>query len=318
MGTPDERGTGQETGASGPAGRGAMPPLRRVVAGNAGPLTGPGTNTWILGRGGVAVIDPGPPDDPAHVAAILAALAPDERVSHILVTHPHLDHSGAARSLSAATGAPVLGPPAPPPLADPSLGGGEGRDPGYAPDLALTGGELLDGAGWSLRALHTPGHFPGHLAFVCGEVVFTGDLVMGWASTLISPPDGDLAAFRTSVTALRDLGSRMFLPGHGDPVHDPAGRAQALLDHRAAREAALVATLHAGAATIPALVAHLYRDTPAQLHGAARRNVLAHLLDLFTRGMVTATPTPGVSAVWSIIPHKRPPDRTGRPRTPLL
>jgi glyoxylase-like metal-dependent hydrolase (beta-lactamase superfamily II) len=280
-----------------------VPGLRRVVAGNPGPLTGPGTNSWILGEGEVAVIDPGPPDDAAHLSAILAALAPGERVSHILVTHAHLDHSGGAAALAAATDAPVLGHPPPPPLRSRSLGGGEGRDPSFRPDIRLAGGETLHGAGWRLRVLHTPGHFPGHLSFDWDGAVFSGDLIMGWATTLISPPDGDLAAFRTSVAMLRDLDARMFLPGHGETVTAPADRAQALLDHRAARETAILDALSGGPSTISSLVARLYTDTPKPLHAAAARNVLAHLLDLAARGQVVAVPRPGPRAIWSIGGH---------------
>ncbi len=298
MARPDERGTGQETVGAEPSGP-LIPGLRRVVAGNPGPLTGPGTNSWILGEGDVVVIDPGPPADPAHLSAILAALAPRERVSRILVTHAHLDHSGAASALSAMTGAPVLGHQPPPPLAGPDLGGGEGRDPSFRPDIPLAGGETLQGAGWCLRVLHTPGHFPGHLCFDWEGVVFSGDLVMGWATTLISPPDGNLADFRTSVALLRDMNARLFLPGHGEIVTTPAARAQNLLDHRAAREAAILGALSDGPSTISSLVARLYSDTPRALHAAAARNVLAHLLDLAARGQVVAHPRLEPAAIWS-------------------
>ncbi len=300
------RDTADAPSASDPVRALDLPNLRRVLAANPGPLTGSGTNTWIVGRGAVAVIDPGPPHDPAHVRAILAALSADEKVSHILVTHAHLDHSGAASALAAVTGAPVLGQPAPPPSPATGIGGGEGRDPTFRPDVALVGGETVAGMGWRLRVLHTPGHFPGHLAFDWDGIVFTGDLVMGWASTLISPPDGDLAAFRRSVALLRDRNARLFLPGHGNPVRDPSARAQALLDHRAAREAAILATLAEGPATIPDLVARLYAETPQHLHGAAARNVLAHLLDLSRRSGVVSSPAPGPAAVWSVAPPGDP------------
>lgn len=307
MAWSNERGTAQETAGTDPAATVHLPGLRRVVAGNPGPLTGPGTNTWILGEGEVAVIDPGPPGAPAHLAAILATLAPGERVSHILVTHAHLDHSGSASALAGATGATVFGHPPPPPLIRPDLGGGEGRDLAFRPDVLLTGGETVHGAGWRLEVLHTPGHFPGHLSFDWEGVVFTGDLVMGWASTLISPPDGELAAFRVSVTRLRDRSARLFLPGHGEPIRAPAARAQALLDHRAAREAGILAALCLRPATIPSLVERLYTDTPALLHAAAARNVLAHLVDLESRGRVVAAPRPAPGAIWSVSGHEASP-----------
>ncbi len=284
------------------------PDLRRVLAPNPSPMTERGTNSYILGTGMVAVIDPGP-DDAAHLAALTAALAPDERVTAILVTHPHRDHSGLAPALAAATGAPVyaFGPacagrsPAMAALAaEGGLGGGEGVDAGFAPDIPLADGETVEGPGWRVEALWTPGHMSAHLAFRWGKRIFTGDVVMGWASTLISPPDGELAAFRTSLARLAALGAAELLPGHGDRVTDPAARIAELLAHRRMREAAILAALAAGASTIPEIAARVYADTPGALHPAAHRNILAHLLDLQSQNRLLRAGSPAPSARWQL------------------
>jgi len=271
-----------------------MPGLRRLLAPNPSPMTLHGTNTYLLGDGEVAVIDPGP-EDAAHLSALLAALRPGERISHILVTHAHLDHSPLARPLSARTGAPVLA------FGDARAGrsprmtalsattaGGEGVDHAFAPDLQISNGELVRGKGWEVTALHTPGHMGNHLCFRWGDVVFSGDHVMGWASTLISPPDGDMCDYMASLSRLDRAGARCFLPGHGGLVADPAARIAALRAHRQEREAQILAALAEGPADSAALAALIYTETPAALQGAARRNVLAHLIDLEAQGRVAA------------------------------
>lgn len=274
------------------------PGLRLVLAANPSPMTERGTNTWLLGEGDVTVIDPGPPD-PAHLNAILAALRPGERVAQIVVTHAHLDHSPAARPLARATGAPVFafgpagagrsGRMAALAAADPAgaLGGGEGVDAAFAPDESLPDGAELDlgrSAG-RLAALHTPGHFGNHLSLQWGARIFTGDLVMGWAPSLVSPPDGDLTDFMASLDRVEALGPARLYPGHGAPVADGLARIQALRTHRQGREAAIRAALAEGAADLPDLVARVYADTPPALHPAAARNLLAHLIDLDHRGL---------------------------------
>lgn len=271
------------------------PGLRRVLAPNASPMTFRGTNTYLLGTRGICVIDPGP-DDPAHMAAILDALGPGQHVSHIVVTHAHLDHSPLSRALSAETGAPVLafGPATAgrsavmEELAATGLaGGGEGVDAEFAPDQALPDGGIVQGDGWTLEVLHTPGHFCNHLALAWGDVCFTGDLVMGWATSLVSPPDGDLTDFMASCERLAARDWQVFHPGHGAPVTDPAARIEALLTHRRSRESAIRAALAVGPATASDLAGRIYTDTPAALLPAATRNVLAHLVDLTTRGVAT-------------------------------
>ncbi|WGH78298.1 MBL fold metallo-hydrolase [Jannaschia ovalis] len=290
---------GETYPAPGPDGSG----LRAVLAPNPSPMTQAGTNSWILGQRDVAVIDPGPAD-PAHLAALLRAVD-DRPLTAILVTHSHLDHSPAARPLAEATGAPVLafGPSeagrTPAMAALRGVAGGEGVDPDFRPDRALSDGEEIAGAGWSLRAHWTPGHMANHMAFewIEAETVFTGDTVMGWASTLISPPDGDLGQFMESLDRLAGLGARRFLPGHGAAVDDPAARCRDLRRHREARSRALLAAMDRPV-TIPALVARVYADTPPALHPAAARNVLAHLIELARSGHVAATPGLAPDATW--------------------
>lgn len=278
------------------------PGLRVVLAPNPSPMTLNGTNSYILGEGRVAVIDPGPAD-PGHLAALLAGLAPGETVSHILVTHAHLDHSPLARPLAEATGAPVLA------FGDASAGrsalmerlaaeggieGGEGVDAGFTPDIALADGAEIAGDGFRLTAIHTPGHFGNHLSFRWGDAVFCGDHVMGWASSLVSPPDGDMGAYMASLARLAGLGARRLYSGHGDPVDDAAGRIAELAAHRRAREAAIRAALCEGPAGAADLARRIYTDTPPALLRAASRNVLAHLLDLTERKL--AEPVGALSA----------------------
>lgn len=264
------------------------PGLRRIVAPNPSPMTYRGTNTYLLGTTEIAVIDPGPRNS-HHLAAIRAALTPEQAITHIIVSHAHLDHSPLARVLQRACGAPIyaFGPAergrsavmqelAAAGLAD----GGEGIDTEFTPDHALIDGAVLDGAGWQLRTLHTPGHIGNHICLAWQDVCFTADHVMGWASSLVSPPDGDLTDFMVSCARLQDYNWRRFYPGHGDVVLDPHGRLDWLVSHRRAREAAIVQALLAGSADVQAITDIVYHDTPAALKSAAMRNVLAHLIDL--------------------------------------
>lgn len=268
--------------------------LVAVTAPNAGPMTFTGTRTYLLGRDEVAVIDPGP-DDPDHLDAVAAALPRGARATAILVTHAHRDHSAGARALADRLGAPLVG--FGPRLrsaemerlaAAGGLGGGEGIDAGFAPDRLLADGDAVEGAGWRLEAVHTPGHLGDHLCFAWagGGGLFSGDTVMGWATTMISPPDGDLGAFLASLRRLRDRPERVYYPGHGGPLHDPRGMIDWQLAHRAAREAQILAALeHAGPADVPALVALVYPGLHPALRPAAGRSVLAHLIDLAARGL---------------------------------
>ncbi|UWQ20431.1 MBL fold metallo-hydrolase [Jannaschia sp. W003] len=264
----------------------------RVLAPNPSPMTHRGTCTYVLGEGaGRAVIDPGPPDA-AHMEAVLGACS-GARVEAILVTHAHLDHSPGAALLAARTGAPVLGwrfdrGRSETMQALAGIGGGEGVDRAFAPDREPADGERIEGDGWAVRAHWTPGHMASHLSFETPDGdVLSGDVAMGWASTMISPPDGDVAQFLGSMDRLAALGARRFLPGHGEPVEAPAERCRDLRAHRLAREAAILAALDGGT-TIPDLVARVYVDTPPALHPAAARNVLAHLIRLAETGAATA------------------------------
>jgi glyoxylase-like metal-dependent hydrolase (beta-lactamase superfamily II) len=284
------------------------PGLRVVTAPNAGPMTFTGTRSYLVGGEELAVIDPGP-DDPDHLAALERAVG-GAHVSAVLVTHAHRDHSAGAAAFAARVGAPVLAHGDAPgarsavmaALAEEvALGGGEGVDPGFRPDRRLGDGDRVEGAGWALEALHTPGHMADHLSFRWGDAVFTGDVVMGWASTLISPPDGDLAGFRTSLARLKDLAPSVLYPGHGAPVREPGRVIDWLVAHRAAREAEILAALARGPAQVAELVAAIYAGVDPRLHPAAARNVLAHLVDLGARGLVRGRPGPG--AVFSLAPR---------------
>jgi hydroxyacylglutathione hydrolase len=281
------------------------PGLRRVLAPNPSALTGPGTNSYILGEGRVALIDPGP-DDPAHRAALLAALAPGETVEAVIVTHAHHDHSALALPLARHLRAPVLAfgdalagrNPAFCGLQD--LGGGEGLDTRFRPDAILADDARLDGPDWTLHAVHTPGHLGGHICLRWDDTLFSGDMAMGWATSIVSPPDGDMAAYMASLARLSALAPRVLWPGHGAAVTDGRGRLAELTAHRLERESQIRTALTEGATTASALAMRLYRDVPASLLPAAERNVLAHLLDLHARSLVTATPSPAQSALWQL------------------
>lgn len=268
--------------------------LRRIVAPNPSPMTYRGTNTYLLGTTQIAVIDPGP-QDKAHLAAILQALSPTQTITHIIVSHAHLDHSPLAAELQAGCGAPIYGfGPAGKGrsaimqrLAEAGLvGGGEGVDTAFVPDHELPDGAVLEGPDWKLRALHTPGHIGNHICLAWQDVCFTADHVMGWASSLVSPPDGDVTDFMTSCRRLQRQAWRRFYPGHGDVIEDPNARLHWLIAHRLAREAAILEVLVAGPATAQTIAQAVYGDTPAGLMAAAARNVLAHLIDLAGKNKV--------------------------------
>jgi len=261
------------------------PLVRRVLAANPGPFTHTGTQTYIVGRGEVAVIDPGPAE-PDHVAALLAAVA-GERVTAILCTHTHRDHSPAAASLKAATGAELVGCAA---LVLDDLGprADAAFDASYAPDRVLADGEVLAGNGWSLAAVATPGHTSNHLCFALREsaALFTGDHVMGWSTTVVSPPDGDMAAYMASLDRLMARDDRVYYPAHGEPVANPQRFVRGLAGHRKQREGQILRLLREEVGAIPAMVERMYVGLDPRLHGAAGRSVLAHLIDLRDRGVV--------------------------------
>jgi glyoxylase-like metal-dependent hydrolase (beta-lactamase superfamily II) len=260
------------------------PGIRRILCGNPGPFTFRGTNTWIIGAGSsVAVLDPGP-EDAAHRDAILRATA-GERISHILVSHTHRDHSPGVAALQAATGAPShgFGPHMTPPDQ-----GGEGGDHGFAPDITLADGAVVEDDGWRLSAIHTPGHCANHLCFALDGtgVLFSADHVMSWSTTVVSPPDGDMAAYMASLARLRARDDRLFLPGHGPALPEPAAFMAALVAHRLEREAMVLDALRAARrATAQALVPAVYGPAlDARLVPAAARSLLAHLIKLEAEG----------------------------------
>lgn len=265
---------------------GARSPLvRRLLARNPSPFTFTGTGTFVVGRGTVAVIDPGP-DDPAHVAALLAGLA-GETVSHIVVTHTHMDHSPAARAVQAATGAVITGC-APLALSDDGPRADAGFDAYYAPDSVMADGDSIAGPGWTLTAVATPGHTSNHLCFALAQekALFTGDHVMGWSTTVVAPPDGDMAAYMASLRKLLERDDAIYHPTHGEPVMDPQRFVRHLLSHRKQRENQIVRGITEGLVTVPAMVAAMYAMVDERLHPAAGRSVLAHLIDLEQRGRV--------------------------------
>lgn len=264
--------------------------LKVVLAPNPSALTGPGTNTYLLGAGPCVVIDPGP-DDPAHLEAVVRAA--DGRIAIILVTHAHRDHSAGAARLSRLTGAPVLAfggalqgrSARMQALADQSVGGGEGLDLDFIPDRLLADGAVIDSAAGLIEALHTPGHAGSHLCFRWGRAVFCGDIVLGWTSTLISPPDGDLADYLRSMARIAGAGADILYPGHGAPVTAPGARVAELLAHRRQRTAKILSALHETPDSAAGLARRLY-DVPPSLLPAAERNVLAHLIALHDIGAV--------------------------------
>ena len=279
----------------------ALSPLvRRILAPNPGPFTFKGTCTYIVGRGKVAVIDPGP-DNAAHAQALLQALA-GESVTHIVVSHTHIDHSPAARAIKAATAAPIVG--CGPHRAARRLAEGEANvldasgDREHAPDTQLHEGDAIEGPGWTLRAVETPGHTANHLAFALPEeqALFSADHVMAWSTPVVAPPDGAMGPYMASLEKLKGREETVYWPGHGGPVREPARFVRAMIHHRRQREASILGRLAAGDRTIPALVAAVYQGLAPVLHGAAGLSVLAHLEDLVARGLVASEGPPTLEA----------------------
>lgn len=279
------------------------PLIRRIVAPNPGPFTYTGTGTYIVGRSepgaGVAVIDPGPPDD-SHLSALLAAVE-GQTVSHVLVTHTHRDHSPLARPFATAVGAPVLAARPPAQVVHVSVLD-EDDDEAFSPDVVLAGGEVLEGDGWTLEAMATPGHASNHMAFVLREEngLFSGDHVMGWSTTVVAPPDGDMAAYMASLDTVIARGFSTLWPTHGAPIRDPGPFLEAYRAHRLEREAQVLAQLEPGPRRIADMVPALYTAVDSRLWPAASLSVWAHLIALERAGRVTARPGPELDAVWAL------------------
>lgn len=283
----------------------ALSPLvRRIVCGNSGPFTFTGTCSYVVGRGRVAILDPGPAR-PEHVRAILDAVS-GETVSHIVVTHTHMDHSPAARLIRAETGAPIVG--CGPHRAARALAAGElntmegSGDHDHHPDHEMGEGEEVSGPGWTLEAVPTPGHTANHLAFALPEegALFSGDHVMGWSTTIVGPPDGSMSAFMASLERLRGRQDAIYWPGHGGPVRDPNRFVRALIHHRRAREISILNRLRAGDRRIAEIVPAIYLGLKPELTRAAGLSVFAHLEDLVGRGVVATDGPPQVEGEYSV------------------
>ncbi len=277
------------------------PLVRRVIAENPSAFTFHGTGTYIVGdpQGKMAVIDPGPAL-PAHLEALLAATSGGQ-VSHILITHTHEDHSPLAVDLAAATGAPIygFGPHPTPPKGARSE---EAGDMVFRPDVRIGDGGVIRGEGWTFEAIHTPGHISNHLCFALQEekALFPGDHVMGWSTSVVSPPDGSMADYFASLRKLLPRDESVYYPTHGPQIPDPLDHVQAFIAHREAREEQILACVADGQATIPEMVARMYKDVPAHLHPAAARSVLAHLIHMTGDGRLAADPEPGEAARYSL------------------
>ncbi|MDN2566843.1 MBL fold metallo-hydrolase [Aquibium sp. A9E412] len=278
------------------------PGVLRVTAANPSAFTFTGTNSYVVGRETLAVIDPGP-QDAAHLTALKAAIG-GRPVSHIFVSHTHRDHSPLARPLAEETGATVVAEG--PHRAARPLHIGEtnpldaAADTDFAPDLALADEAVVAGDGWALRGLHTPGHAANHMVFALEgtDILFSADHVMAWATSIVAPPDGAMSDYMASLDRLIARGGGLYLPGHGGPLTDPVPFMRGLRTHRRMRERAILARLAAGDRTIPAMVQAIYRDTDPRLHGAAGLSVLAHLEDLVARGAARAEGPPALNAVF--------------------
>jgi glyoxylase-like metal-dependent hydrolase (beta-lactamase superfamily II) len=273
----------------------------RITCNNPSPFTFAGTNSYLVGRGrDVALIDPGPENE-AHFEALMRALK-GRRLSHIFISHTHRDHSPLAARLKAETGAITVAE-GPHRAARPLHQGevnpfAESSDKGFVPDLVLDDGAGVEGDGWSLSGIHTPGHTANHMAFALEgtDILFSADHVMAFATTVVAPPDGSMADFMASLEKLLARRDRIFFPGHGGPVVDPPAFLRGLRTHRRMRERAILERVKSGDREIAAMVKAIYASTDPRLHGAAGLSVLAHLEDLVARGQVSCEGPPGLSS----------------------
>jgi len=281
------------------------PGIRRMTVNNPSPFTFHGTNTYLVGDRSVAIIDPGPEDE-AHLQALLAAVG-SRPVSHIIVTHTHRDHSPLSRRLQEVTGAPTVGfgphLPSRRPASDEMAQLDASGDSDFLPDVSLADDQLIEGDDWALRAIHTPGHASNHLAFALEGtgITFSGDHVMAWSTTVVSPPDGSMSDYMASLDKLLERDDTLLLPGHGGPVTKPSNFLRGLKAHRKMRERAILERLAAGDRTIAEIVATIYRDTDPRLHRAAASSVFAHLEDLVTRGRVTCAGQPSIRSEFEVL-----------------
>jgi len=281
-----------------------MPGVRRIMANNPGPFTFKGTLSYIIGRGKVAIVDPGP-DDPAHIGALLDAVR-DETVTHIFVTHTHRDHSPAVPAVKAATGATVYAEG--PHRAARPLHIGEhnpldaSADRDFRPDVALKDGDVVEGDGWTVEAVATPGHTANHMAYALRErnALFAGDHVMAWATSIVAPPDGAMSDYMASLAKLARRGETVYLPGHGPVIYDAPRFVNYYILHRKAREASILHRLAKGETDIPTIVRAIYIGLDVRLSGAAGLSVLAHLEDLVARGVVATDGEPAIDGLYRL------------------
>jgi glyoxylase-like metal-dependent hydrolase (beta-lactamase superfamily II) len=280
--------------------------VRRILADNPGPFTFKGTLSYIVGRGRVAIIDPGPLDE-RHTAALLDAVR-GETVTHIVITHTHRDHSPGAAPLKAATGAPTFGE-GPHRLSRPLFIGetkrlDAGGDTGFVPDHRVADGDVIAGDGWALEAIATPGHTANHMAFALTgtDVLFSGDHVMGWSTSIVAPPDGSMSDYMASLDRLLGRPETVYLPGHGDVIRAAPDFVARYIAHRRSREASILHRLGKGETDIPALVQAIYVGLDPRLAAAAALSTLAHLEDLTARGLVATDGVPSISGRYRLPP----------------
>jgi glyoxylase-like metal-dependent hydrolase (beta-lactamase superfamily II) len=278
--------------------------VRRVMANNPGPFTFKGTLSYIVGRGKVAIVDPGP-NDPVHIAALLDAVR-NETVTAIFVTHTHKDHSPAVPAVKHATGATVYAEG--PHRAARPLHIGEHNpldssgDRDFMPDVRLKDGEVVSGDGWSIEAVTTPGHTANHMAYALKEknILFAGDHVMGWATSIVAPPDGAMSDYMASLQKLTRRSETTYFPGHGPAIADAPRFVHYYILHRKAREAAILHRLGQGESDIPSIVRAIYIGIDPRLTGAAGMSVLAHLEDLVARGIVETDGAPAIDGTFRL------------------
>jgi glyoxylase-like metal-dependent hydrolase (beta-lactamase superfamily II) len=280
------------------------PGVRRLLCNNPGPFTFKGTVSYIVGRGRVAIIDPGPLDE-AHVEALLDAVR-NETVTHIIVTHTHRDHSPAAARIKATTRAPTFGEGPHRAARElhldeaPRLDAGGDRD--FHPDFKLTDGDVVAGDGWSLEAIATPGHTANHMAFGLKdtEVIFSGDHVMAWSTPVVAPPDGAMSDYMASLEKLLRRPETTYFPGHGEAVRDAPRFVESYIRHRRGREQSILSRLADGSSDIPTLVQGIYVGLDPRLTRAAGLSVFAHLEDLVTRGLIATDGVPSLNGIYRL------------------
>lgn len=272
--------------------------IRRVVCNNPSSFTYHGTNTYIVGTGTVAVIDPGPYDE-RHIEAVAAAVKGEE-VSHIIVTHTHIDHSPGTRALQELVGGPIIGLKASP--IEDGKQTVEPGDPEFEPDVVLGDGDTFAGDGWTLEAVFTPGHMSNHHCFALAEenILFSGDHVMGWNTTIVSPPDGNMKAYLDSLQTCIARDDAVYLPGHGPAIDDPKPFTRAYLTHRRMREGEIMRCLGDGIGRIPDMVLRMYKHLPEAMHAAAARSVLAHLEHMVETSRVACDGNPGAESLYRL------------------